>query len=99
MAVAYLPDGTPLYIKAARGNTKSTLQIEIYKKLLGLKEEHMAKCATCENAIFDAKYGDYKCSIKEHYIYDHESMVDCKDHKNGTPKESKANADYETEMS
>lgn len=34
-ADAYLPDGTPLYIKCARGNGKSMRQLELYAKLLG----------------------------------------------------------------
>jgi hypothetical protein len=30
----YLPDGTPVYIKCGRGSGKSTLQLEMYKKIL-----------------------------------------------------------------
>ena len=33
-ADAYLPDGTPLYLKCGRGNGKSTLQLEMYMSLI-----------------------------------------------------------------
>ena len=36
---AFLPDGTPLYIKCARGNGKSTLQLELYRKLFGIPDD------------------------------------------------------------
>lgn len=36
---AYLPDGTPLYFKCARGNGKSMLQLRLYAKLMGISDE------------------------------------------------------------
>lgn len=48
----------------------------------------MNPCKTCEHAVFDPLWGEYKCTVKEHYIYgdvDHE----CPDHKEGTPAISK----------
>lgn len=40
-ADAYLPDGTPLYIKCSRGNGKSTLQLELYAKMMGTSLEEL----------------------------------------------------------
>lgn len=52
-------------------------------------------CATCEHAIFDAKWGDYKCDKSGLvYIYLHA----CDSYKEGTPKESKKNEDYYLEQ-
>lgn len=48
----------------------------------------MNPCKTCEHAVFDPLWGEYKCTVKEHYIYgdiEHE----CPDHKEGTPAISK----------
>lgn len=43
-ADAYLPDGTPLYFKCARGNGKSTRQLEMYMSLVtGLSIEEVQK--------------------------------------------------------
>lgn len=58
----------------------------------------MSKCSTCENAIFDALWGAYKCSVRQHSILFPDLYEDCEHHKNGTPKESKANADYEANL-
>ena len=62
----------------------------------------MANCTTCENAIFDALWGEYKCSVYKRVSYsaDFKTMLvdGCKDYKNGTPKESKANADYKADL-
>lgn len=54
-------------------------------------------CAYCEKAIRDAVWGDLKCSVYEHYVYDRE-RVDCKEYKEGVPAESKINAPYEATM-
>lgn len=35
----FMPDGTPVYFAVARGNGKPTLQLEIYRKLLGISDE------------------------------------------------------------
>ena len=57
----------------------------------------MTTCKTCANAIYDALWGEYKCSIKGRRIYEPEKEIDCVIHKPGTPKESKVNAEYEAE--
>lgn len=44
----------------------------------------MIKCETCSNAIFDSLFGEYKCALKQIKIY---KDFDCKDYKNGEPKE------------
>lgn len=38
-ADGYMPDGTPVYLKCARGNGKSTLQLEIYRQLCGIPSD------------------------------------------------------------
>lgn len=55
----------------------------------------MAKCGTCANAIFDALWGEYKCSVRERVIFAHEVYKDCEYYKPGEPKESKRNKSYE----
>lgn len=35
----FLPDGTPVYFKFARGNTKSTLMLKLYADLMGVPDE------------------------------------------------------------
>ncbi len=35
----HLPDGTPVYLKLARGNGKYDLQLEIYRKLCGVPDD------------------------------------------------------------
>ena len=61
----------------------------------------MNSCANCGHAIFDAKWGEYKCEIKKRTVYNG-SVIDitisCEDHTPGTPKESKKNADYEASL-
>lgn len=38
--------------------------------------------ATCENAIFDERWGEYKCKARQHRIPDVEQYcTDCKDYK------------------
>lgn len=46
---------------------------------------YMIKCETCSNAIFDSLFGEYKCTLKQIKIY---KDFDCKDYKNGEPKET-----------
>lgn len=65
----------------------------------------MKPCKTCDNAIFVAQWGEYKCTESEATVYmgDPEEdiyyeEVDCPYYAKGTPKESKANADYEASM-
>ena len=57
-------------------------------------------CSNCANAIFCAMWGEYKCevfqrSIRQGTLF---TETDCEHHKIGTPKESKANADYEVNL-
>ena len=51
-------------------------------------------CSNCENAIFDEKWGEYKCSIYNMVVPESIFDVKCSQHKPGKPKDSKANADY-----
>lgn len=39
----YLPDGTPVYFRMARGNGKSMLQLKMYANLCGVSDEEFAK--------------------------------------------------------
>lgn len=62
----------------------------------------MENCKTCEHAIFDAQWGEYKCEVYKRVTYNANSdvmIVKCgKNYKKGTPKESKINADYEANL-
>lgn len=46
------------------------------------------KCSNCEKAIFDAVWGEYKCSVYERLATKME-IVNCKAYKKGSPKQSK----------
>ena len=35
----FMPDGTPVYLKCARGSAKSMIQLDIYRKLVGISDE------------------------------------------------------------
>ena len=35
----YLEDGTPVYLKCARGNGKSMLQLEMYRRLFNIPDD------------------------------------------------------------
>lgn len=48
----------------------------------------MANCVNCEHAIFDEVWGEYKCRIKEHVVYNYEH-VGCDSYKKGTPTPAK----------
>ena len=39
------------------------------------------KCPTCEHAVFDETYGEYKCKIREHTIYDLKESASCLQYK------------------
>lgn len=52
-------------------------------------------CSKCEKAIFDARLGEFKCSINK-VTYTNLSL--CGDYKSGTPQESKKNEDYYREL-
>ena len=53
-------------------------------------------CVTCAKAIHDSVWGDFKCSVYQHYVYDNQ-IANCKEYKKGTPMESKDNADYKAD--
>ena len=35
------------------------------------------KCKSCKNGIFDEKWGEWKCKVHEHRIYNPETTVNC----------------------
>ena len=41
----------------------------------------MKKCKTCENAVFDEKWGEYKCLPNNHRVYDDKVCTDYKPRK------------------
>ena len=45
------------------------------------------KCKTCANSVFDDIWGEYKCKITQHTIYDPDKVVDCEFYKQSTKKE------------
>ena len=53
----------------------------------------MKNCKNCANAMYDERWGDYKCSIDGFYRY--KMPEGCPDHKEGEPGISKGieNAD------
>lgn len=42
----YTPDGVPIYLDCGRGNGKSTLQLEIYRRLCGISDEEWEEIKT-----------------------------------------------------
>lgn len=61
----------------------------------------MNSCVNCTNAIYDAKWGEYKCSVHKRTVYAPDKLditISCEHHIPGTPKESKNNADYEASL-
>lgn len=54
-------------------------------------------CTTCANAIFDKLWGEYKCKLYQHRIYNSDVIMSCVDYKKGTPAESKKNEEDEDE--
>ena len=38
-------------------------------------------CKNCANAIFDERWGEYKCKVHKHRIRDVDKYVDCAKHK------------------
>lgn len=45
-------------------------------------------CKTCENAIFNERWGEYKCKISQHRIYEPDDQKNCIDYKKGEPTPS-----------
>lgn len=52
-------------------------------------------CKSCGKAIFDALWGDWKCSVHKRWCRKSELEEGCNDYKNGKPKESASNVEYE----
>ena len=46
----------------------------------------MKCCAECEHAILDEQWGEYKCKVVQHKIYEPNRKVACKDYKHGKPE-------------
>ena len=40
----------------------------------------MKNCKDCAHNIFDEQFGEYKCKIVQHRIYDVDRIVACKDY-------------------
>ena len=58
----------------------------------------MENCTTCEHAIFDALWGDYRCMKRETKVYILLGPDECVDYNKGTPGESKLNELYEAKF-
>lgn len=53
----------------------------------------MNDCRNCGHRIFDEVWGEYKCKLHEHRIYDLDKYIDCPGHTNAIKKEEdKTNA-------
>lgn len=52
-------------------------------------------CKNCGKAIFDALWGDWKCSVHKRWCRKSELEKGCDDYKKGEPKESASNVEYE----
>ena len=42
-------------------------------------------CETCANAIFDDRWGEYKCKLEQHRTYDPKGELQCGKYKHGAP--------------
>ena len=51
----------------------------------------MLGCKDCANALFDERFGDFKCSVKEQYAYNPDELEFCESWKKGIPGVSKEN--------
>ena len=58
----------------------------------------MSNCEKCKNAIFSALWGEYKCDVHKRMIFAPEMYEDCEHFAEGSPKESKENAEYEANL-
>lgn len=58
----------------------------------------MKDCSNCSKAIFDERWGEYKCKEVCHVIYDTDGQVDCVYYEEGTPVDSKESEDYENKI-
>ena len=41
----------------------------------------MDTCKNCANHIFDEQWGEYKCAVYAHRIYDIDKYIGCESHK------------------
>ena len=41
----------------------------------------MKDCRSCANRIFNEDWGEYKCKVHQHAIYDMDKYIDCEHHK------------------
>lgn len=48
----------------------------------------MDKCASCEYAVFDEIFGEYKCKVRQMRVYKPSTNM-CEWYKKGTPTKSK----------
>lgn len=58
----------------------------------------MENCKTCKNAIFCAKFGEYKCRIRKTAIPILLDSTECKSYLKGVPEQSKEDDEYLAEM-
>ena len=50
------------------------------------KRRPTSNCLKCKHAIFDEQWGEYKCGILKHRIYNPEAHTGCKDYKKTSDK-------------
>lgn len=55
----------------------------------------MLKCKTCAKALYNELWGEYKCTVTQHYMYALSPMKECSGYKQGTPGKSQ---DYTNEF-
>lgn len=58
----------------------------------------MENCLTCKHAIFNERWGEYKCAELHHTVYIPLDPSECKFYKEGTPKESLEKNDEKEEV-
>ena len=58
----------------------------------------MENCKTCKHAIFNERWGEYKCAERHHSIYILLDSSECKFYKEGTPKVSLEKDDTRDEV-
>lgn len=43
----------------------------------------MKNCKTCANAIFESRWGELKCKVLQHKIYNPASITECANYEKG----------------
>ena len=57
----YTADGIPIYLKVGRGSGKSTLQLEVYRRLVGIPDEEWEEIkADVERSLYGEKGDAYE---------------------------------------